>query len=86
MLKLVHGATGTDRLKILSGNANLPLSRAICAALGVPLAGAIVKNFSDGEIWVQIEENVRGNDVFIVQPSCTPVERNLMELLLRSLM
>jgi ribose-phosphate pyrophosphokinase len=82
VLKLVHGAQGTDRLKILSGNANAPLSRAICAALGVPLAGAIVKNFSDGEIWVQIEENVRGNDVFIVQPSCTPVERNLMELLL----
>lgn len=48
----------------------------------MPLAGAIVKNFSDGEIWVQIEENVRGNDVFIVQPSCTPVERNLMELFL----
>jgi ribose-phosphate pyrophosphokinase len=82
VLKLVHGASGIDRLKILSGNANLPLSRAICAELGVPLAGAIVKSFSDGEIWVQIEENVRGNDVFIVQPSCTPVERNLMELLL----
>jgi ribose-phosphate pyrophosphokinase len=82
VLKLVHGASGIDRLKILSGNANLPLSRAICAELGVPLAGAIVKSFSDGEIWVQIEENVRGNDVFIVQPTCTPVERNLMELLL----
>jgi ribose-phosphate pyrophosphokinase len=82
VLKLVHGASGTDRLKILAGNANLPLARAICANLGVPLAGAIVKNFSDGEIWVQIEENVRGNDVFIVQPSCTPVERNLMELFL----
>lgn len=78
----MHGASGTDRLKILAGNANLPLARAICANLGVPLAGAIVKNFSDGEIWVQIEENVRGNDVFIVQPSCTPVERNLMELFL----
>jgi len=78
----VHGASGTDRLKILSGNANPTLSRAICAALGVPLAGATVKTFSDGEIWVQIEENVRGNDVFIVQPTCTPVERNLMELIL----
>lgn len=78
----MHGASGTDRLKVLAGNANLPLARAICTNLGVPLAGAIVKNFSDGEIWVQIEENVRGNDVFIVQPSCTPVERNLMELFL----
>ena len=82
MLKLVQGVLIADRLKILSGNANPSLSRAICAALGIPLAGAIVKSFSDGEIWVQIEENVRGSDVFIVQPSCTPVERNLMELLL----
>jgi ribose-phosphate pyrophosphokinase len=82
VLKPVQGVLITERLKILSGNANAPLARAICAALGVPLAGAIVKSFSDGEIWVQIEENVRGSDVFIVQPSCTPVERNLMELLL----
>jgi len=71
----------SDRLKVLSGNANLPLSRAICAELGVPLGGAVVKSFSDGEIWVQIEENVRGGDIFIVQPTCTPVERNLMELI-----
>jgi len=78
----VQGVLIAERLKILSGNANAPLAHAICAALGVPLAGAIVKSFSDGEIWVQIEENVRGSDVFIVQPSCTPVERNLMELLL----
>lgn len=78
----MQGALRTDRVKVLSGNANPSLSRAICAELGVPLAGAIVKSFSDGEIWVQIEENVRGSDVFIVQPSCTPVERNLMELLL----
>jgi len=82
VLKLVQGVLIAERLKILSGNANAPLAHAICAALGVPLAGAIVKSFSDGEIWVQIEENVRGSDVFIVQPSCTPVERNLMELLL----
>jgi len=82
VLKLVQGALRTDRVKILSGNANPALSRAICAELGVPLAGAIVKSFSDGEIWVQIEENVRGSDVFVVQPSCTPVERNLMELFL----
>jgi ribose-phosphate pyrophosphokinase len=82
VLKLVQGALRTDRVKILSGNANPSLSRAICAELGVPLAGATVKSFSDGEIWVQIEENVRGSDVFVVQPSCTPVERNLMELFL----
>jgi ribose-phosphate pyrophosphokinase len=69
------------RLKVLSGNANLPLARSICAELGLTLGGAVVKSFSDGEIWVQIEENVRGNDVFIVQPTCTPVERHLMELI-----
>ncbi len=71
-----------DRLKILTGNANPELAEAICQELGISLGGAIVKNFSDGEIWVQIEENVRGNDVFVVQPTCTPVERNLMELIL----
>jgi ribose-phosphate pyrophosphokinase len=71
----------SDRLKILSGNANLPLVRAICAELGTQVGGAIVKSFSDGEIWVQIEENVRGGDVFIVQPTCTPVERHLMEII-----
>lgn len=71
-----------DRLKILSGNANPALALAICAELGIELGGAVVKSFSDGEIWVQIEENVRGNDVFVVQPTCTPVERHLMELIL----
>jgi ribose-phosphate pyrophosphokinase len=71
-----------DRLKVLSGNANPALASAICAALGIELGGAVVKSFSDGEIWVQIEENVRGNDVFVVQPTCTPVERHLMELIL----
>lgn len=72
----------SDRLKILTGNANPALANAICQELGVSLSGATVKSFSDGEIWVQVEENVRGADVFIVQPTCTPVERNIMELLL----
>jgi ribose-phosphate pyrophosphokinase len=72
----------TDRLKILTGNANPALAQAICAELGIDLGGAVVKSFSDGEIWVQIEENVRGNDVFVVQPTCTPVERHLLELIL----
>jgi len=72
----------SERLKILTGNANPELAQAICDELGTELGGAVVKSFSDGEIWVQIEENVRGNDVFVVQPTCTPVERHLMELLL----
>jgi len=77
----VH-ATRSERLKVLSGNANLALSRSICAELGVPLGGAIVRSFSDGEIYVQIDENVRGADVFLIQPTCTPVAHNLLELIL----
>jgi ribose-phosphate pyrophosphokinase len=71
-----------DRFKILSGNANSALARAICSELGVELASATVKTFSDGEIWVQITENVRGADVFVVQPTCPPADRHLMELIL----
>jgi ribose-phosphate pyrophosphokinase len=71
-----------DRLKIFTGNANPALAQEICQALGMELGRAMVKQFSDGEIYLQIKENVRGEDVFIVQPTCTPVERNLMELLL----
>jgi ribose-phosphate pyrophosphokinase len=71
-----------DRLKIFTGNANPKLSQEIVQALGVELADMMVRQFSDGEIYLQIKENVRGADVFIVQPTCTPVDRNLMELLL----
>jgi ribose-phosphate pyrophosphokinase len=71
-----------DRLKIFTGNANPALAQEICQSLGMELGRAMVKQFSDGEIYLQIKENVRGKDVFIVQPTCTPVERNLMELLL----
>jgi len=77
----VH-ATRSERLKVLSGNANLALSRSICAELGVPLGGAIVRSFSDGEIYVQIDENVRGADVFLIQPTCTPVPHNVLDLIL----
>ncbi len=71
-----------DRLKIFTGNANPALAQEICQALGMELGRAMVRQFSDGEIYLQIKENVRGEDVFIIQPTCTPVERNLMELLL----
>ena len=80
--KQVQHPARAERLKILSGNANVPLAQEICAELGVMLGGARVKTFSDGEIQIQIEENVRGADVFVVQPTCTPVERNLFELIL----
>jgi ribose-phosphate pyrophosphokinase len=75
-------AMTNDRLKIFTGNANPALAQEICQSLGMELGRAMVKQFSDGEIYLQIKENVRGKDVFIVQPTCTPVERNLMELLL----
>ena len=71
-----------DKLKIFSGNANVPLAREICNSLNIPLGKANVKKFSDGEIQLEIEENVRGMDVFIVQSTCTPVNVSLMELLI----
>jgi ribose-phosphate pyrophosphokinase len=71
-----------DRLKIFSGNAHPALGREICHWLDKPLADSEIRHFSDGEIHLQIQENVRGEDVFVVQPTSTPVDRNLMELLL----
>ena len=71
-----------DRLKIFSGQANPELASEICHHLGTHVAEAMIRQFSDGEIHLQIQENVRGADVFVVQPTCTPVDRNLMELLL----
>ncbi len=70
------------RLKLFSGNANIDLAREICAFLSVPLGAAVVKRFSDGEINVDLGENVRGADVFIVQPTCPPVNDHLIELLI----
>jgi ribose-phosphate pyrophosphokinase len=71
-----------DRIKIFSGNANPALTREICASLGLEVAEASIQQFSDGETYPQILENVRGADVFVVQPTCHPVNDHLMELLL----
>jgi ribose-phosphate pyrophosphokinase len=68
-------------LKIFSGNSNPELSTEISQILEIPKGKCTVKRFSDGEIWVQIEESVRGDDVFIIQSTCSPVNSNLMELL-----
>ena len=68
-------------VRIFTGNANRPLAEAICRHLGLPLGRASVTSFSDGETCVEIEESVRGWDVFVVQPTCTPVNDHLMELL-----
>jgi ribose-phosphate pyrophosphokinase len=75
-------AMNPDRFKIFTGNANPDLAAEIAQALGTVLGERGCRTFADGEIYLQIKENVRGADVFIVQPTCTPVDRNLMELLL----
>jgi ribose-phosphate pyrophosphokinase len=69
-------------LKLFTGNANRALAEEIAQYLHVPLGEAEVSRFSDGEIFVQVNENVRGTDVFIVQPTCPPVNDSLMELLI----
>jgi len=71
-----------NHFKVFTGNSNPALAAEICYELGCPLAAATVKQFSDGETHLQIQENVRGADVFVVQPTCRPVDRNLMELLI----
>ncbi len=69
-------------LLIFSGTANVPLASEICNCIGIPLSQARVKKFSDGEVSVKLEENVRGRDVFIIQPTSSPANDNMMELLL----
>ena len=71
----------SDNLLVFSGNANRPLAQAVCRELGVPMGKALVGKFSDGEVQVEIEENVRGQDVFVIQPTCAPTAEHFMELL-----
>ena len=70
-----------SQLMVFSGNANPALSTEIAAHLSLPLGKAVVGQFSDGEVMAEIQENVRGRDVFVVQPTCAPTNDNLMELL-----
>jgi ribose-phosphate pyrophosphokinase len=72
----------TPQLKIFSGNANRPLAQRIADSVGVPLGDATVTEFPDQETFVKINENIRGWDVFIVQPTCPPANQHLMELLI----
>ena len=69
-------------LRIFTGTAHPALGEAIASCLGMPLGRAHLARFSDGEVWFQIHDNVRGADVFVVQPTCSPVNENLVELLL----
>src|SRR5512138_3208525 len=78
-MKRGHNA---ECLKIFAGNANPGLARDICTILEAPLGKATVKEFSDGETMVEISENIRGADVFVIQSTCKPVNDHLMELLI----
>ena len=73
---------GKRPVKIFSGRANTPLSEEICECLQIPLGKINIKPFSDGELYVQVQESVRGCDVFLIQPTCPPVNENVMELLI----
>ncbi|HRW59633.1 MAG TPA: ribose-phosphate diphosphokinase, partial [Defluviicoccus sp.] len=68
-------------MKIVACNSNRPLAEAVSVYLGIPLAGASIRRFSDMEVFVEILENVRGEDVFVIQSTCYPANDNVMELL-----
>jgi ribose-phosphate pyrophosphokinase len=78
----VFGNGNNHKLKIFSGRANRRLAESVAQDFGVPLGAMTLGNFPDGETSIRIDEDVRGRDVFIVQPTCTPVNQNLMELLI----
>ena len=71
-----------DGIQLLTGNANRELAEKVSKFIDIPLTDTTVTTFSDGELMVQINENVRGSDIFVIQPTCTPVNNNIMELLL----
>ena len=73
---------GEDRLRLFAGSANLPLAQEISRYLGIELGPMVRKNFADGEVYVQVQETIRGCDVYLIQPTCRPVNDNLTELLI----
>ncbi len=75
---IAHG----KEVKVFTGNANANFARGICAELGIDMGDSVVTAFADGEVSVSVNESVRGCDVFVVQPTCKPVNNNLMELLI----
>jgi ribose-phosphate pyrophosphokinase len=78
----MHRESNSGSLKVFTGNANPALAQEICRLLQAPLGKATVKKFSDGETMVEISENIRGTDVFVIQSTCNPVNDHLMELLI----
>lgn len=81
-LEISSGNHDLSSVKIFTGRANPKLSEEIATYLGVELSSVVIKNFKDGELYVQVQESIRGDDVYIVQPTCNPVNESLMELLL----
>ncbi len=79
---LLTQMNGKRPVKIFSGRANIPLAKEICDYLNLPLGKININPFSDGELYVQVQESVRGCDVFLIQPTCPPVNENIMELLI----
>jgi len=78
----LHAPQDTRRLRLFSGNSNPELSREIGSYLGIPDGPRVIKRFADGELYIQIQESIRGCDVFLIQPTCAPVNDHLMELLI----
>ena len=77
-----HNILDDSRLMVFTGNANPQLAHDIVETLNIPMGKAMISHFSDGEVQVEIQENVRGRDVFVVQPTCMPTNDNIMELLI----
>ena len=71
-----------NRLRLFSGSANIGLATEIARYLGMDLGPMVRKRFADGELYVQIQESIRGCDVYLIQPCCNPVNDNLMELMI----
>ena len=80
--QLERAINPTHDIKLFSGRSNPKLAQEIADCLGTTIGPMVIKNFADGEIYVQVKESVRGDDVFIIQPVCDPVNENLMELLI----
>jgi ribose-phosphate pyrophosphokinase len=76
----LQSMSDSNRLRLFSGSANVPLAQEIARYLGMDLGPMLRKRFADGEIYVQIQESIRGSDVYLIQPCCNPVNDNLMEL------
>ena len=79
---LLQSLSDTNRLRLFSGSANMTLSQQVARYLGMDIGPMIRKQFADGELYIQIEESIRGCDVYLIQPCCNPVNDHLMELLL----